>query len=193
MKKLMMAVAIVCAAVCAQAATANWKVSAANIFNGTGSTDASAKFSGTAYFFDATAKTQEALFEDFAANTGMNFAAATGYLASGTVASGVINANTAANQFSKFDQGSGTHDFYIAIVNGDNIYLSDTKSVAAGSTDSAVTITFGSQNATTLPKSSAAALEGYQGTGLWSVAPEPTSGLLMLIGMGALALRRRRA
>lgn len=193
MKKLMMAVAIVCAAVCAQAATANWKVSAANIFNGTGSTDASAKFSGTAYFFDATAKTQEALFEDFAANTAMNFTLAEGYLASGTVASGVINANTAANKFSKFEQGSGSHYFYFVLVNGDNIYLSPEKLAVAGSTDSDVQITFGSQNATTLPKSSAAALEGYQGTGLWSVAPEPTSGLLMLIGMGALALRRRRA
>ena len=35
---------------------------------------------------------------------------------------------------------------------------------------------------------------GSQATATWTaVAPEPTSGLLMLVGLGALALRRRRA
>ena len=34
---------------------------------------------------------------------------------------------------------------------------------------------------------------GAFGAGGWTAAPEPTSGLLMLVGFGALALRRRRA
>ena len=32
-----------------------------------------------------------------------------------------------------------------------------------------------------------------QGAGKWSAVPEPTSGLLMLLGMAGLALRRKRA
>ncbi|MBQ3289143.1 MAG: PEP-CTERM sorting domain-containing protein [Kiritimatiellae bacterium] len=34
---------------------------------------------------------------------------------------------------------------------------------------------------------------GFGSGGEWTVAPEPTSGLLMLLGMAGLALRRRRA
>ena len=187
MKKIMIAVAIVCAAVAAQAASANWKVSAANIYNGT----ADAKYSGTAYFFDASAVSQAALFALFEANTALDLTEQTGYLASGTVANGTVNANTAANQFSAFEQGSGTHDFYFVLVNDDAMYLSATKSIAASSTDNAATITFGSQ--ATGSKSIA---EGFTATGTWAQAaavPEPTSGLLMLVGLGALALRRRRA
>ena len=33
----------------------------------------------------------------------------------------------------------------------------------------------------------------FTSTGSWSAVPEPTSGLLMLLGMAGLALRRRRA
>ena len=37
------------------------------------------------------------------------------------------------------------------------------------------------------------ASSGYQGAGWYQSVPEPTSGLLMLLGMAGLALRRRRA
>lgn len=192
MKKIMIAVAAICAAVMAQAAVANWKVAAANVYDGTAST----KYSGAAYFFDAGAMSQEALFALFEADTSLDLTKQTGYLATGTVASGVINANTAANKFSAFDQGSGDHNFYFVLVNDDAMYLSATKMVAAGGTDDEVQISFGNQAPTT-GATSKAMTEGFTSTGTWAQAassvPEPTTGLLMLVGLAGLALRRRRA
>lgn len=184
MKKIMIAVAIVCAAVMAQAATANWKAAAANIYDGT----ADAKYSGAAYFFNADAMSQAALFALFEASTSLDLTKQTGYLATGTVASGVINGNTPANQFSAFEQASGDHNFYFVLVNDDAMYLSATKTAAAGGTDAAVSITFGSQ-----ATGSKSITEGFTSAGTWAAVPEPTSGLLMLVGLAGLALRRRRA
>ena len=99
MKKLMIAAAIVCAAVVAQAANANWKIAAQGILDGTGVASKDTVYSGTAYVFNAKAITQEALFNAFAANQALDMTDQTGYVASGIVASGVINASTAANNF----------------------------------------------------------------------------------------------
>lgn len=186
MKKLILTAAIVCAAVATQAATANWKVTAANIFDGTGTT---AKYAGSAYFFDAKSISQSALFALFDADNGLDLSAQTGYLSSGTVANGVINANTAANQFGAFEQASGYQDFFFALVDEDRIFLSDVKSVQASGTDDAVQISFGAQTA-----GSKLTTAGYTGVGQWAQSvPEPTSGLLLLMGVAGLALKRKRA
>ena len=187
MKKIMMAVAIVCAAVGVQAATANWKVSAANIFDGTGGTT---KYAGSAYFFNANAIDQAALFALFTSDPTFDLTAQTGYLATGTVANGVISSANASNQFDAFDQASGDHNFFFVLVDGDKMYLSSTKGVAAGGTDDSVLISFGTQAA-----GSKLTSEGFSAPGQWATAavPEPTSGLLLLLGVAGLALRRKRA
>lgn len=188
MKKLILTAAIVCAAVITQAATANWKVSASNIFDGTGSTT---KYAGSAYFFDADAISQSALFALFDMDNGLDLSSQTGYLASGTVANGVINANTAANKFGAFEQGSGDHNFFFVLVDGDKMYLSNTKMAAAGSTDSDVMLAFGAQTA-----GSKLTTVGYTGVGQWAqsqAVPEPTSAMLVLLGVAGLALKRKRA
>ena len=182
MKKLMFALA---AASLVGLAQANWKYSAANIYNGGG--DSAAKYSGKAYIFDATTTSQDSLFGAFLKDY-LNFDVKkqSGYLAGGTVGSGVIKAGN--NQFSAFEQGSGTHDFFFVLIDSDKIYLSATKTAAAGSTDTAMSIAFGNQG----DKSKLSAL-GYQGTGTWSVVPEPTSGLMILLGLAGFALRRKQA
>lgn len=186
MKKILIAVAIVCAAVMTQAATANWAISAANIFVGDGT---ATRYTGAAFVFNADTLTQSALFDLFNANQTLDLTAQSGYLASGSVANGVINATLAANKFGAFEQGSGDHNFYFVLVNDDKMFLSKTQNVSASATDTAVSITFGSQMT-----GSKLTTEGFSATGQWAqVVPEPTSGLLLLIGMGALALRRKRA
>ena len=186
MKKLMFALAAASLVGLAHAAQANWKYSAANIYNGGG--DSAAKYSGKAYIFDATTTSQDSLFGAFLKDY-LNFDVKkqSGYLAGGTVGSGVIKAGN--NQFSAFEQGSGAHNFFFVLIDGDKMYLSSTKNdVFAGSTDTAVGIAFGNQG----DKSKLSAL-GYQGTGTWSVVPEPTSGLMILLGLAGLALRRKQA
>ncbi len=187
MKKIMMAAAIICAAVGTQAATANWKVSAAQIFDGTGGTT---KYAGNAYFFNADAIDQAALFALFTSDPTFDLTAQTGYLASGTVANGVINANTAANQFGAFEQASGKYNFFFVLVDGDKMYLSANAAANASGTDNAQQISFGSQAA-----GSKLTSEGFSAPGQWATAaiPEPTSGLLLLLGVAGLALKRKRA
>jgi hypothetical protein len=191
MKKLIIAAAIVCAAVIAQAATANWGVGASNIYVGDGSTTKIAQ-GATVYMFDAGITSQAALYALFAADTAMDMTTAAGY--AGTVATSAAGVMAATKvKFSYGDQStvdsSNAYDFYFAIIDGDNIYLSDSKSVVAGGSDTAVSISFGSQaTGSKLP-----AVDGFQGAGAWSAVPEPTSGLLMLVGLAGLALRRRRA
>ena len=186
MKKLMFALAAASLVGLAHAAQANWKYSASNIYNGGG--DSAAKYSGNAYIFDAATTSQESLFGAFLKDY-LNFDVKkqSGYLAGGTVGSGVIKAGN--NQFSAFEQGSGTHDFFFVLIDSDKIYLSATKTgVTANANDDAKSIAFGNQG----DKSKLSAL-GYQGTGTWSVVPEPTSGLMILLGLAGLALRRKQA
>ena len=185
MKKLMFALAAASLVGLAHAAAANWKYTAANIYNGGG--ESAAKYSGNAYIFDAKTITQSQLFDAFLSDTKFDVTQQSGYLGDGTVVGGTINGNNAANQFSAFEQNSGTHNFFFVLIDGDKIYLSATKTASAGSTDTALSIAFGSQAA----KSKLSDF-GYQGTGTWSVVPEPTSGLMLLLGLAGLALRRKQ-
>ena len=63
--------------------------------------------------------------------------------------------------------------------------VSSAQSATVGASGGNITLGFGSMAATTT------ANKFYGAT--WESVPEPTSGLLMLVGLGALALRRRKA
>ena len=185
MKKLIIAAAAVCTAVFAQAAAANWKASAKDMYNGTGSTEDTALFAGTAYLFDAGVTSQAALYDLIAGGTAISSSTA-GYVTSLSFDEGA--APTTAYAYG--EQGGGTYTYYFVIVDSDKAYFSNEKAVAANGTATAKTVSFGSQSG-----SSALPGTGFQGAGAWSstAVPEPTSGLLLLLGMAGLALRRKRA
>ena len=184
MKKLMMALAAVAVAAGVQAAQIKW--SAANVYAGN-STD---KVLGTAYLYDAATISQSALFAAIEAAAG-SYDMSSKAISSATMATaGAVPATT-------FGYGAtGTqYTMYFAILDGDNVYFSNEKTFTTTASETvANTVSFANQNNGTTTFSSTAATAGFAGAGHWSQAvPEPTSGLLMLLGLAGLALKRKRA
>ena len=78
-------------------------------------------------------------------------------------------------------------NFYAVIFNAESIADATQYMVVGGSeTDGSFKLSFGTATA-----NQTVSLNATGGT--WTAVPEPTSGLLMLLGMAGLALRRRRA
>ena len=182
MKKLMI-LAVAMAAVAANAATFNWKTTTTGKIYEADSTTLLA--SATAYLFDAGKVSQAAVLAAFDAGTAISTLA---YADTTSVSSGVIAQKT-------FDVPAGyasgdAFNGYFALVVDDSIYIAPNVSVETPSTGTKA-MSFNAK-----ASSQAAALDisgGYSGAGWYTAVPEPTSGLLMLLGMAGLALRRRRA
>jgi len=97
-----------------------------------------------------------------------------------TAASGnVINRNFSSTSLA----GGSYYDFFFTVEDAGKTFTSQSVNVLGQATSTA-TITFGNMASAT---QNAANWKGS------SPVPEPTSGLLMLLGMAGLALRRRRA
>ena len=199
MKKLMMALGVVALAATVQAATFRWYNSAAIAAAGDSTTDVT---SGTVYLFSGSG--QSALLTGYIeAIAGGTSAAdylsgATGFVGTGTLASGttfsattVPSASITSGRAVWTETTSDTsRNYYQVLVSGDNIYISDTLAASVKTTGNS-NIAFGNDESLAAIKDSAS---GYAGGGWYTTAvPELTSGLLMLLGMAGLALRRKRA
>ena len=87
---------------------------------------------------------------------------------------------------------NGDYDFYSVLVDGDTFFFSDAKANLnvsdLGETKPAFALKSQSNSGVINDAS-----KGYAGAGWYGAVPEPTSGLLLLLGVASLALRRRRA
>ena len=180
MKKIVLIAAVVLATLASNAASFAWKTSATG---GAIYADASTKLdSGTAYLIDAAVLSQADLAA--AIEGGQSFAEATAgkTVGSATVTAGKISTTVSSSSYA----GGSTYNFYTAVLNGDNYFASDSVSVTAADVGEA-TVQF---KLTTSTKADGAWKDA---TGTGGGVPEPTSGLLLLVGGALLALRRRRA
>lgn len=185
MKKLLIAAVAVAIATCVHAASFSWKTSATGkVYTPGDSTTLLA--SATAYLFDVSSVTQESLVTAFKGGT-LDLTA--GNISSQSISNGAI-ASTTFNDGTAV--GSTLNAYFAALVTVDSkdyLFISANGSAAGqeGKTTNMNISGAASKNAVFDVSS------GYQGAGWYTAVPEPTSGLLMLLGMAGLALRRRRA
>ena len=186
MKKLIVAIVAVALGVNVNAASYTWSCTS-SFFDGTGTTGKMSN--GTSvYLMFASAYSQSDLVSDFAAG---------GITTSKAVATTTISSAKFSTSNASFDT-TDNQTAYLAIVYGDRLFISTTAdaaytSVGTGSInfDSQAYLTrYNNTSSTLLPDNPASA--GYAGAG-WYNVPEPTSGLLILLGMAGLALKRKRA
>ena len=185
MKKLMIALALIGAISSVQAAAFTWKTAktggAVNAFEG-GSIVAS-----TAYLF--TSDAASTIVDAFAKGNDWT----SGALDTSSIATtGKIGAKTDTFTYG----GAGVAATINAIfaftekVDGKDYLYVSTEAIANGPATGAQSINFTEGGVSTALND---VKGGYKGAGWYSAVPEPTSGLLMLLGMAGLALRRRRA
>ena len=205
MKKIMIAAAIVCAAAFSQAATTSWNWNTGTSvlkagYTGAGTSSAVMQ-NATIYLFatDATATSdksaQIAILAALKAGTTKVSDLASLAIASGTTDNNGQILSTPGVSFDRTDVAVGATKYYYELViasddKGTYAYLSGlagTKALDEGKAASFATTSAASTNLRTT--------DAYNTPGWYQVAsvPEPTSGLLLLLGVAGLALKRKRA
>lgn len=177
MKKLLIAMCVAFGAIASQAATAKW--SASNIYEPGSTAD---KASGFLVYFVQSADYSLAKAQADVAADSLGFLTTYGVV--GTTQMSGASAGTVGTTFGNSETVTG----YLVILDNSTIgdatyaYVTGEASKATGASGQQATIAFGS-------------LTGTQTLGNWTAVnvPEPTSGLMLLLGMAGLALRRRRA
>ena len=192
MKKLIMFAFVAVATVCANAASVNWLAQKGYLYEAGTTTKIT---SGDAYLmFVTTSYTQSDLVNAFNAAGGDVAATIAAMTASGAMATGagVVGSNARIEGASTYAISSDMTAYYV-VFNGGNMYISNTADALYDTVTGEASATFmtSMSNSTKAPAMDASA--GYTAAGWYTAVPEPTSGLLMLVGLAGLALRRRRA
>ena len=189
MKKITLAMVVVATSILANAAEWTWGLASGALFDGTGT--ATKMNEGTSvYLMLASSYLLSDIVSDFA---------------KGSISTSKAIATTTVQAGGKLSEGikasadvSGSQSAYLAIVYGDRLFLSsakDTTALDVGTGSIAIDSPsylsrYNNTTASLLPDNQASA--GYSGAG-WYAVPEPTSGLLLLLGVAGLALKRKVA
>ena len=187
MKKLMVAAAIALAAVASQAASINW--SASNIYQPGSTADKIGAGSGLVFYFCAEEVASSAVAAALA-DTTTTLTEKTTYLGTKSLDSGALDVAGKIAHNTTWDKAAGDYTFYAvifaddAVAEGGKYVVTATTSEIGWDNTSDTLVGLGNQKTLTQTASN------------WSTVaasvPEPTSGLLMLLGFAGLALRRKQ-
>lgn len=188
MKKFVVMMSVIAAFSAAVAESANWWYAGNKIYDGSGSKIFATGLTG--YLFDSAQNSVSSIYESWCHGgdvSSLSIAGAEALLLDGAASS---------DNFAYGDRSTEVtpkyYDFYFVVVDADKMYISQTIHKQASIMQTDVYVGFGNQNdGSTTFSDSAPVTGGVQGK--WNVAPEPTSGLLLVLGVGLMALKRRRA
>ena len=172
MKKLMIIAGVMMLALASQAAQFSWQLSASKSTVTSLGLDGASVYMVLAADYDSSKQYSLADIQSVAKSQGT---LTVGQMGAGT---GPVTVNDS------WVVENTTYSWYAVVINDDQYYVS-----SAATTSTAVSDTATPQNTTFSSKTEMATASNWQTLAI----PEPTSGLLMLVGLGALALRRKRA
>ena len=198
MKKVIVLLAAVAGAASMQAATYNWAWSTTDAATSAFEKSPSAIANTAIYLFFDQANTSSTLANSSKAatlstlRTDGKTLADTGYYKSGTLGGdGTLTSSTFTT-----DSGTNTYAYAVIIADGSDgsqwAYFTANKN-ATGAETGVGALAFSISSTSTKDLTTTGTSAGWYQIKAASDVPEPTSGLLMLLGMAGLALRRKRA
>ena len=194
MKKLMIAVAVVCAAVLAQASTVKWNSGAVYAPNADGSLSASRLTSTDGLTLTMLAWESDSSLSSFAA--GDLYKWYSGSDKTKDPFGGNLSAINGATTMNTSGSSASATGVLNLGDNGETVYGAVLFVLSDGDKDVWYMENAGSVTTAKSVKSLGNLASKVGGTGsatAWTAVPEPTSGLLLLLGMAGLALKRKRA
>lgn len=194
MKKLMIVACAAAFASVVQAATYNWN---AQTTTGAGLTAAQGvSTTGTAYLFLAEKVDQSEMWADILDSKGESWSTWTAQAEDTFSLNNGMVVNDTGKDYARINSTytSAAQTLFVAFKDGDNYFFDYVQDSYGSTADSGTLYSLDmSYGADYIYGNVGWQGDSDMGGAGWYAAPEPTSGLLLLIGMAGLALRRRRA